>query len=280
MRLASCCSVEVVKGGGGLRLVRLRSIVATRKAPASTASFARAASAALASDELLELLPLQLAEPGGEALARRGRELGLDRPVFAGAEGLDLGLALADQAERHRLHAPGAAAARQLPPQHRGEGEAHQVVERAAGEIGLDQELVEVARGGHRGAHGAAGDLVEGDAPHRDALERVLLLQHPAHMPGDRLALAVRVGRQEERIGALQRLDDRRDLRRAPRVRLPVHGEVLLGPDAAVLGGQVAHMPEAREHGVPLAEVLVDRAGLGGGFDNDDVGHGILKLLR
>ena len=46
----------------------------------------------------------------------------LDGPVFARAEDLDLGFALADQAQRDRLHPPGAAAAGQLAPQHRATG--------------------------------------------------------------------------------------------------------------------------------------------------------------
>ena len=44
---------------------------------------------------------------------------------------------------------PARAAARQLAPQHRREGEAHQVVQRAARQVGLDQRLVEVARVRH-----------------------------------------------------------------------------------------------------------------------------------
>ena len=83
-------------------------------------------------------------------------------------------------------------------------------------------------------------------------------------MPGDRLALAVRVGREIERARALQRLGDRLDLAVAALVGLPVHGEILVRPHAAVLGRQVAHMAEARQHGEVVAEIFVDRLGLGG----------------
>ena len=65
------------------------------------------------------------------------------------------------------------------------------------------------------------------------------------HVPGDRLALAVRVGGEVQRAGALQRLGDRADLLLAAVVGLPVHGEVLVRADRAVLRRQVAHMAEA-----------------------------------
>jgi hypothetical protein len=41
LRAASCCRVEVVKGGGGLRVKGLVSTDATVKRPASTAARAR-----------------------------------------------------------------------------------------------------------------------------------------------------------------------------------------------------------------------------------------------
>src|SRR6185437_8136006 len=70
----------------------------------------------------VEPLAVEMSEAGGEALARRRLELDLDGPVFARLERLDPGLALADEAERHRLDAAGRAAARQLAPQHGREG--------------------------------------------------------------------------------------------------------------------------------------------------------------
>ena len=78
-------------------------------------------------------------EAGGNLFALGGREQGLDGPVFVGPEGLDLGLAVADEAQRDRLHAAGRAGARQLAPQHRRQGEADEIVERAAGQIGGDE---------------------------------------------------------------------------------------------------------------------------------------------
>jgi hypothetical protein len=69
------------------------------------------------------------------------------RPVFLADEALDLQLAVADEAERHRLDAAGRAGARQLAPEHRRQCEADEIVERPAGEIGLDQRRVDRSRG-------------------------------------------------------------------------------------------------------------------------------------
>ena len=80
------------------------------------------------------------------SLARR-RQRRDQRPVFAGDELLDLELAVADEPQRHRLHPAGRARARQLAPQHRREREADEIVERAAGEIGVDQRAVDLRAG-------------------------------------------------------------------------------------------------------------------------------------
>ena len=64
-----------------------------------------------------------------------------------GDEFLDLQLAVADEPQRHRLHAAGRTRARQLAPQHRREREADEVIERAAGEVGVDQRARRSARG-------------------------------------------------------------------------------------------------------------------------------------
>src|SRR5206468_3438309 len=91
--------------------------------------------------ELVELAAVEMGEAGLQRLLLRCAEQGIDRPVFAGLEDLDLGFALADQAQRDRLDPAGRTAARQLAPQYRRQREADQVVERPAGEIGVDQRL-------------------------------------------------------------------------------------------------------------------------------------------
>ena len=209
--------------------------------------------------ELVELAAVEVRQSGGECLAGVLAKNPFDGPVLARTEVLDLRFALADQPQRHRLHAAGRAAAGKLAPQHRRQREADEVVERATREIGLDQLAVDFARPGEGIENGAAGDLVEDDALDVDAPERPPLAQNLADVPGDRLALPVRVGGEVEVLGAAHRLGNRLDVLARLSVDLPVHGEVCLGAHRAVLRRKVADVPVRREDGVAVAQVLVDR---------------------
>ena len=146
--------------------------------------------------ELVQLAAVQMRQPGHERRAGRRGQVRLDRPIFARLEYLDLRLAVADQAQCHRLHTPGATAARQLTPQHGGQREAYQIIQRAAGEVGFDKRLIQFARMGNRVLDGGFRDFVERDAMHGDAPQRVLVLEHRADVPADGLAFAIGVGRQ------------------------------------------------------------------------------------
>ena len=97
------------------------------------------------------------------------------------------------------------------------------------------------------------------------------LLQHFQHMPGDRLAFAVRVGGEDQLVGALQGVGDVLDALLGAVVDLPGHGEIVVRLHRAVLGGQVADMAEARQHLVAGAQIFVDGLGLGRGLDNEDI---------
>ena len=261
----------MVNGGGGLRLTRLRSTDADGECAGFDRRFGRERQGLVVQVELIEPLAVQMRQPSGERRAAGGQEQRLDGPVLARPENLDLGLAVADQAQRHGLDAAGAAAAGQLPPQHRRQREPHQIVQRAPSHVRLDQRLIEFARMVDGVADGVAGDLVEADAVDRDALQCVLVRQHRAHVPGNRLSLTIRVGGEIQRLGALEGLGDGADLLVAPRVRLPVHREILLRPDAAILRRQVAHMSETGENGIAATQIAVDGFGFGGGFDDDDI---------
>ena len=144
----------------------------------------------------------------GERLVPQRAKRRDDRPIFLRPEALDLRLAVADEPQRHRLHAAGRAGAGQLSPQHRREREADEIVERAAREIGVDQRLVDRARVAHRLLHRLPGDGVEDDALDRLVAQHVLGLQHLQDVPGDRLALAVGVGGEDHAVGALHRRGD------------------------------------------------------------------------
>ncbi len=197
-------------------------------------------------------------------------------PVFLRAERLDLALPLDDQAQRDRLHAPRALGPGELPPQHRREGEAEQVVERAPRQIGVDQGLIELAGLGHRLGHGLLGDRVEGDAG--DLLgQRLPLRQQIAHVPADRLALAIRVGRQNEAGRALGRVGNLFEAALLVAIEFPLHRKVVLRLHAAILGRQIADMAIGSEDLVVLAEILLDGLRLGGRFYDDKL-HGILGL--
>ena len=134
-------------------------------------------------------------------------------------ESLDLRLALADEAERHRLHAPGRAAARQLAPEQRREPVADQVVECAPRLPGPHQVHVDVAGPRQGRAHRRRRHLVEGDPVHRHVADGVSFREPFEHLPGDRLALPVGIRRQHQGLGVRERLRHRRSVRAA---RLPV----------------------------------------------------------
>ena len=189
----------------------------------------------------VERLPVEPHEPRREAAAFRhhGR---VHDPVFLGLERLDLGLARADQPERHRLHPPRRASAADLAPQQRREVEPHKVVQRASRLPGAHKVHVDPARARHRLAHRLGRDLVEGDAPDRLALQRAPLAQPFQHLPGDRLALAVRVGGEHQDVGLRERFRDRAHHPRRPAPGRIRHGETARGVDRAVLRCKVPHV--------------------------------------
>jgi len=88
-----------------------------------------------------------------------------------------------------------------------------------------------------------------------------------SEMPGDRLALAVQVGRQVDVLAGLGQLLELVDDLVAALEDL-VLGDKRLEVDAHALAGQVAHVPHRRLHDEAVAEVLVDRLRLGGRFDD------------
>ena len=148
LREASCWRVEVVKGAAGLPALRLALDARHGEAAAFERGLEALGGRLVGNVEFFELLAGDRDEARLEGLVLGGGELGDDRPIFLRLELLDFELAVADEAKRYRLHAAGRAGARQLPPQHRGEGEADEIIERAAGEIGVDQRPVDLRADG------------------------------------------------------------------------------------------------------------------------------------
>ena len=165
------------------------------------------------------LLPSSADQPRGERRSV-GLERRRDRPIFLRPEQLDLALAVDDQAQRDRLHAAGRLGAGQLAPQDRRQGEADQIIERAARAVGVDQILIERARMLHRLGHRRLGDGVEGH-PLDLGREQLLLPQHFLDVPADRLALAVGIGGEDQRVGLLRLVGDRLQLPAPCRDRSP-----------------------------------------------------------
>src|SRR5207244_9896424 len=121
----------------------------------------------------------------GRRLARL--EPGLDGPVLLGREGADLALALADDADGDRLHAPRREPAAHLVPEERRELVANESVEDAPSLLRVEAVLVELAGSLERREHRLLRDLVSEYAMVVLAPHRELLL----YLDGDSAALEV-----------------------------------------------------------------------------------------
>src|SRR3546814_4096126 len=108
----------------------------------------------------------------------------------------------------------------------------------------IHQIHVDVARMRHGVEHGGLGDLVEHHPPDRLVLDQLALVQRLQHMPGNRLALAVGVGGEDQGVGILEGPGDVGDGFRSAPGHLVMHLEILVRLDRTVLGRQVADMAE------------------------------------
>ena len=99
----------------------------------------------------------------------------------------------------------------------------------------------------------------------------LLRAQHLEDVPGDRLALAVGVGGEDDAVGVLDRLDDVGEALARFGVDFPAHREILVRADGAVLGGQIADVAVGGQDLVVRAEIFVDGLRFGGRFDDDDI---------
>ena len=169
------------------------------------------------------------------------------------------------------MHPACGARSRQLAPQDRRKGEAHQIVQGAPGQVGVHQFHIDIAGVLHRLGDGGFGNGVEHHPLDLGALDDFLLLQHLQHVPGDSLALAVGVGGQDDAVGALGGVGDIAEALCGLGVHIPGHGEVFVGPYGAVLGRQIADMAVARQDRIVGPQVFIDGLGLGRTLDDDDV---------
>ena len=228
------------EGRRGVALQWLGLDVLDREAPVLDRLLRRRGAGLVPQRQLFQLLAVELHQPRVERRAVV-LELGQHAPVFVRAEEFDLALAFADQPQRDRLHAARALGAGQPPPQHGAEREAIEIIERPACQIGVDQRLIELARRLHRLGNRRLGNGVEGD-PIDLGGQRLALGQQLADMPGNRLALAVGVGREHEPRRLFGGVADLLEAALLVAIEFPVHREILVRADAAILGRQVADM--------------------------------------
>lgn len=121
--------------------------------------------------------PLGTGARGAAHLRRSRLQRGADGVVLLRAEEVTLELALAEQAQRGRLHAPRRLGARQLRPEHGRERESQEVVHAEACQIGGDEVVADIARRRHRLAHRRLRDGAERHAFHlAAALQRASVL--------------------------------------------------------------------------------------------------------
>ena len=89
-------------------------------------------------------------------------------------------------------------------------------------------------------ANGCLRNLVEYHAMDRLAVECLLLLEEFDQMPADRLAFAVRVSREVQGVGLLQRPDDRFDVFLVALDDLILHGEAIRRIDRTFFRHEIA----------------------------------------
>ena len=254
----------------------------------ASASSRRARSARLERAVLGEVAALgdALAVDGGELRLERARvEDASDVPVAGRDEGAALALALDDEADGDRLDAAGGEPLHHLLPEHGRDLVAVEPVEDAPRLLRVDEPLVDLARLAERLLDRVARDLVEDHPAHGH-----LRLQHLEQVPGDRLALAVFIRREQELVGVLQQLLQLGDLALLVRVDDVERLELVLDVDAEPCPGlllellrdlrgavrEVANVADARFDHVVLAEIAGDGLRLRRALDD----HQFLAMAR
>ena len=196
-----------------------------------------------------------------------------DRPVFFGFERLDLALAVDDEPERHRLHAPRRKPALQFVVEKRRELIAHEAVKDAARLLRVHEVIVDLPRVLQRLRDGFGRNFVEFDA----VLSVPVQPQHRLQVPGDRLALAVGVGRKIDAVGLLRLVHEafygiflarRNDVARL---------EVLFDGNAQRLLREIADVSAGRIHAVLPLEIFGNGLRLGRRLYDDEIHKSSLK---
>ncbi len=160
-----------------------------------------------------------------------------DAPVFFGDKGLDFCLAVADQPEGNRLHATGAGARLDAPPEQGADFVSHESVEHAASLLRIEQVFIDLARPANGLLHSTFGNLVE------DGATRVLQAERLLERPGDKFSFSVGVWRQVDLVGAARRCFQFIDQFALFLDDFILRGEVFARIHAQTLLGQIDDMP-------------------------------------
>ena len=187
----------------------------------------------------------------------------MNGPVILGNKGINFILPITNQAQGHGLHPSGGFAARQLSPQHGGQGKAHQIIQRPPRQIRINQRLIQGPRLGQCILHGGFGDFAEHHALNRFCPQNAPVFQDFVQMPRNGLPFAVGVGGQNDFFGILGQIRNGFDLLGGAGIGFPDHGKVFFGIHRPRFRRQIPHVPITGHHGKVAAQIFVDGFGLG-----------------
>ena len=196
-----------------------------------------------------------LHELGFEVGRQRTGERREQVPVFLGDELPDLLLAIADQLERHRLHASRTESAANLVPQDGADLVSDEPVEHAARLLRIDHLHVDHARVLHRFLHRLLRDLVEHQAVDLFLLPAELF----GEVPADRFAFPIGVGCDVDVGGVLRGALQLGNHFLARRQQLVHRCKAFIDIDAELALRKIADVSHRREHFVLASEILVYR---------------------
>ena len=188
-----------------------------------------------------ERFAVDLVEPGLERvlfLLQPGR----DGPVLDRIEGLDLVLPLTDQPERHRLNPTGRESGSDRLPQERTDLISDQSIQNSACLLRFDLVEIQGLRGLESTLDGALGDFAEGHP--LEAAPVVIEAEVVGNVIGDRLALAIRVGSQDDTLGLLGLALDLLENFPLAADRLVFGLEAVVDVDSEFLLRQVPNVPD------------------------------------
>ncbi len=217
--------------------------------------------------QLLALGSVLVAAPAnqsrGEGVDAIFDKKSIDGPRLDRHECVDLHLAIDDQAHRHGLHSARGQSGPHLAPQQWRQPVADQTIDHPARLLRGDQRTVDLSRMRERRVNRELGDLVEDDPVGIAQSERL------GQMPGDGLALAIGVGREERRRRLLHGRAQIADLLLLALDELVLRGETVVDVDADLRLGQIADVAHGGEHDVLGTEKPGERSRLAGRLDDD-----------